>query len=1576
MLEVRCYHCEKSDVVDESATFAPCSACGQPMHVTTARRLLALERVSQLARDDTEFSQSVCSDLHSLVGYHRRELLALAPTPSVIAPVSPRPLPVPPPLPTASVTTLSSAAPEQPLALGARPHPIPTGPSLWSRLGPLFAENLLFALAGFLLLAGAVYFTTTAWTTMSGATQKLVVAVGLLLFAGMLHGASTVLGREQGLRTAARVLSLVAIALAPAASIVAGRLLDENVTLALVTAAAATGAGHWFLHQLLARERHAPPAAVHVLIGGLLFASVFANALLPLRLLASCAAGAATILVAVLQRRSARNNDTSPNASSACVLLAASFAAIALCSGIALAYDAPIARAIAPLGIVIAAATVAAVMLESTRSLRAPSVLTAALAVAISAVLIATGDLRCVMVAAWCAAATWHVVSLRLDRARVLIPALVLSAIGYLLLPAPMRELAAQLRAEAASQLGYEPQRLPLSFYGITFLPYLLGLAILGLWFRRAERSAHRTVTSVWAMIVAGSLATMSLTLGDDLRAPMAVLPADGLLLVLVGYLGRSSKAVLMGCVGVIGGLVCALCWFEAPPGVAAAFGSAATLLLLSLGRYASSHGGFGIHAARSIRQVALSVGVVTAAWALVGAWPIEHQRPWNVLFAAVVVAVLALLRTPSPMRRAGRRLAWLLPLLLLPSLWATAIGVAAALEWTGVATVRASLPAALALVTAVMPMWWWWLPRGAKQRDNRMPLVGAMIALQAVLLPDLFAGYQQQIYPLSAITGAALLAAATGWLALRTRCDLLLGVAIITAALPLHLMAGALLGNAASPAGLVGPTALALVVSWRKNVRVSLQSITWGMSAIAAALLLLMRMAALPQIPVTEQTLASLVTALLLIVTTVRHASTLQSNGSARKTALTIAGAIGAVLLPISLLDLIATSHLGYAIGALVVAAFSMLAAHLCRRSRVLATVLSLHGLSFVALATLLLFFWQPADTTEHVYRMLLLVAATIAAAACRPRSLRTATTLIAAIASIGAFVVQPLELHWLRYEWSVALTLSWCTLALFASAQPRWQSRAFALRLLTLPALVIVALGFSAWSIYMVLGEHSRQATDAIVIDCTAIAFVAAGLASSRHLATRWRTATCALATAIALCATTPINGLLNGHRNTHFRPDAELALLAIAFAVFALRNARLSAFALASLALLLTAFDLYDLSTPISLTLLAGVPLALLLRGQSGPLALLHGVILLLAAWSWIAFAGHDAAPLAPWLALSAAVLASTIGPWLRHVTGDALPAGQQAALRAGVLVAASGALLWTCVQAIAPMPAGQLGAALLTCGMLAVSGARAASSPKQAPMVQFTLFAVISTWLLLARGTAVLAVLDGSHHHALTVLGVTLFLISGRRRSPNQQQLRGAAVAATLGASLLSVGLGGLTFSLLAGAMVLGLGAVLGRARWLGALALLLANWGLFHLWLRQGVFDPSFYGVPAGLSLVFGAELARPALERAKTTALRVTGLAVLYGSVLVQIARVSVPLHALGLFVMAMAAVAWGARQKHTALLVTGAIAVVLDVIVYLAQRGFEQDFTGSVLLVGAGCGLFLVAVRTAKRRAARPADE
>ena len=107
-----------------------------------------------------------------------------------------------------------------------------------------------------------------------------------------------------------------------------------------------------------------------------------------------------------------------------------------------------------------------------------------------------------------------------------------------------------------------------------------------------------------------------------------------------------------------------------------------------------------------------------------------------------------------------------------------------------------------------------------------------------------------------------------------------------------------------------------------------------------------------------------------------------------------------------------------------------------------------------------------------------------------------------------------------------------------------------------------------------------------------------------------------------------------------------------------------------------------------------------------------------------------------------------------------------------------------------------------------------------------------------------------------------------------------------------------------------------------------------------------------------------------AIDARRVLVLRVTGLVVAYGSVLVQIARVSVPAHAVALFVLAMVAVAWGARRQQAAILVTGVIAVVLDVVAYLAQRGFQQDFVGSVLLVGAGGSVFVVAARAARARA------
>jgi hypothetical protein len=200
---------------------------------------VAIARLLRQIESELEVGEAQRLELWQLLTRQRGEVLAAAK--ALGGPV------LPPPLPQPQAVAASQAVEPPAAATPPPPPPLPTSgppllevrfdePSLWSRLGPLFAENLLFALAGFLLVAGAVYFTTTAWTTMSGAMQKLVVAGGLLLFADCCTARPPCSARDAALRVAARALSLVAVALAPSASVAASLLYGENVLLALWSA--------------------------------------------------------------------------------------------------------------------------------------------------------------------------------------------------------------------------------------------------------------------------------------------------------------------------------------------------------------------------------------------------------------------------------------------------------------------------------------------------------------------------------------------------------------------------------------------------------------------------------------------------------------------------------------------------------------------------------------------------------------------------------------------------------------------------------------------------------------------------------------------------------------------------------------------------------------------------------------------------------------------------------------------------------------------------------------------------------------------------------------------------------------------------------------------------------------------------------------------------------------------------------------------------------------------------------------------------------------------------------------------
>jgi hypothetical protein len=241
---------------------------------------------------------------------------------------------------------------------------------------------------------------------------------------------------------------------------------------------------------------------------------------------------------------------------------------------------------------------------------------------------------------------------------------------------------------------------------------------------------------------------------------------------------------------------------------------------------------------------------------------------------------------------------------------------------------------------------------------------------------------------------------------------------------------------------------------------------------------------------------------------------------------------------------------------------------------------------------------------------------------------------------------------------------------------------------------------------------------------------------------------------------------------------------------------------------------------------------------------------------------------------------------------------------------------------------------------------------------------------------AAYTEWLALVERVDHHGLQVLGATLLVAAGSRVTAMRRQLFLAGLTLPTIGLLLGIIRGSPTAALFFAATVAGLGAVTSGLRLLGAVSLALLNGALFSLWIREDVFDPSFYGVPAGLSLLIGTELARPT-QPARAQLLRISGLALVYGSVAVQVATAEGSTHALVLFAMGLLAVLWGFWQQQAVFLLAGTAAVILDVVAYLFQRGFARDFIGSFLLVGAGATVLAVAALTARRRATRvPGDQ
>lgn len=102
------------------------------------------------------------------------------------------------------------------------------------------------------MAGGAVFFVTTAWTTMTGTDRLLVVFASLQTFGGLVYAAARLLNRAGTLPEVERALLVVTGLLVPVAGVVAGEVLAQALAPGIVALALALASG-WFAARAAAR---------------------------------------------------------------------------------------------------------------------------------------------------------------------------------------------------------------------------------------------------------------------------------------------------------------------------------------------------------------------------------------------------------------------------------------------------------------------------------------------------------------------------------------------------------------------------------------------------------------------------------------------------------------------------------------------------------------------------------------------------------------------------------------------------------------------------------------------------------------------------------------------------------------------------------------------------------------------------------------------------------------------------------------------------------------------------------------------------------------------------------------------------------------------------------------------------------------------------------------------------------------------------------------------------------------------------------------------------------------------------
>jgi hypothetical protein len=417
--------------------------------------------------------------------------------------------------------------------------------SLWStKLRPFFDENALWLAGGLLVIFGSLYFLRLIWDDLSSLMLRAVIAGSLLAYAGLFFGAGYALSRKRDAHGVGRILFCFSAALLPLSSVATGEL----------AASLATGAAGLLVAGVAILVALAAQGVMLAVMAGLFERSsmrLMVRTGLLLGLGTMCLAPALTLLA--------------PQ-SSALLLLgtALGFAALAwglraLCthrvhlrttilfagggllwSFFVLAGRVQAAALIpwthyAPL-----VAALAALLISCDHRLRArgdndPRLSALGLtfhtlalfAVALSLVGLARQgyfDLWArisVMLTSAVALYCLTRAALRYGRSAMTHLAASVGLLTYFFLPAPFSGLLRLAQRWIHSALGYQNAPLPVSYYGLTFIPYLLLLTALVVILRRRGREDLSRDLQWFAMALGGVLALLAAAGGTEDLRPM-----------------------------------------------------------------------------------------------------------------------------------------------------------------------------------------------------------------------------------------------------------------------------------------------------------------------------------------------------------------------------------------------------------------------------------------------------------------------------------------------------------------------------------------------------------------------------------------------------------------------------------------------------------------------------------------------------------------------------------------------------------------------------------------------------------------------------------------------------------------------------------------------------------------------------------------------------------------------------------------------------------------------------------------------------------------------------------------------